>query len=401
MRQFQEEARLQREAIRTTPPRPAWHTWLRWYALLVGLVGLVGLGYVGVAITVPGATVTVRPYTEPLAVTIPIIADPALSQVNMGTAAVPARLLAITAVWEADVATTGEVDVPATPARGKLLLINQTSQLVEIPAGSRFSTAESPRQVVQTIAPVRLPAVAGGTAEVDVVALLAGPQGNVPADQIVEAEGVLAEQVSVRNPDPLTGGALRSAPAVTAADMARLEAQVTQFLQTAALNQMQSLLEPSEILPPESLRVTRIVAQNFSHQLGEQTARLSLSLEAEVQGTAVNSRQALDLVYNGLVQQVQAGYTLVPDSVNFYPGGVLGVDGQGRVQVEVVGEARMAADLDLAPHLERVAGQPTAVAMQYLYEQLPLQTLPTAQVLPDWFGRLPYLPSRMAVVVED
>ena len=404
LRQLHEEARIQRHAQRTTPPPPAWRRWLVWYGVLVGIVALTAVGYVAAAMLIPGATLTLRPYTEPLTVTIPVIADPALSQVNMATAAVPARLLTITAVWQADVPTTGQISVPATPARGKVLFINQTNQAVEIPAGTRLSTAEETpgtRQVVQTITPVRLPAVVGGTAEVDVVALAAGPQGNLPANQIVQAEGALAGQVIVRNPEPLAGGGLRPAPAVTEADRVRLEAQVTQLLQTAALNQMQSLLTANETLPTESLRVTRIVAQTFSHQVGEQAERLSLALEAEVQGTAVNHRQALDLVYNGLAQQVRGGYTLVPSSFYFYAGGVLGVDGQGRVQLEVVGEARMAADLELEPHLGRVAGQPTAVAMQYLYEQLPLQTLPTAQVLPDWFGRLPYLPSRMVVVVED
>ena len=401
VRQAHDEARERREAIRTAAPRRTWRVWMRWYLLIVALALVGGLGYVGVAIAVPGATLTVQPYTEPLTITTPVLADPALTQVNMSNAAVPARLLIITAVWEADVATTGQIEVPNTPARGKVLLVNQTNTQLNIPAGTRLSTAEGPRQVVQTIAPITLPAVVGGTAEADVVALLAGPQGNVAAEQIVRVEGVLAEQVRVRNPEPLTGGGVSTAPAVAEADRARLEAQVTQFLQTAALNQMQSLLEPTEILPPESLRVTRIVAQQFSHAVGEQTARLSLSLEAEVQGTAVNSRQALDLVYNGLAQQVRTGYTLVPDSFNFYPGAVLGVDGQGRVQLEIIGEAHMAADLELAPHLERVAGQPTAVGLQYLYEQLPLQTVPTAQVIPNWFGRLPYWPSRITVVIED
>ena len=74
---------------------------------------------------------------------------------------------------------------------------------------------------------------------------------------------------------------------------------------------------------------------------------------------------------------------------------MLGVDGQGRVTFEMVGEGVMAARLELDEPLQAIAGQETEVALAYLYQQLPLRRYPDARVWPDWFGRMPYLPVRI------
>jgi hypothetical protein len=222
----------------------------------------------------------------------------------------------------------------------------------------------------------------------------------VAANQINRVEGSLGLQLQVRNLEPTDGGGVRLARAVTEADQERLRAQVLQQLHVLALAEMESRLMPSEFLARDSLRVARIVHETFSHFAGEQSDRLALEIRAELQATAVDETQAVGLVYEELALAVRPGYELAPDTLDFRSGELLGVDGQGRVSFIMIGEGVISVRLDLDEALQAIAGQETAVALAYLYEQLPLREYPTVRILPDWFGRMPYLPVRMHVQVE-
>jgi hypothetical protein len=258
-----------------------------------------------------------------------------------------------------------------------------------------MSTSAGARQLFQTLEEVDVPGVRGATAEVEVVAVTPGPEGNVAANLVNRVQGSLALQLDVRNLDPMSGGGVRSVAAVAGEDRERLRSQVLQYLQTMAAAEMEALLEPGEFLAHDSLRLGDVLHETYSHFPGEQSERLALELRAEMEGTAVNASQANGLIYEELAGAVNPGYELVPESLQFRSGEVLGVDEQGRVTFDMIGEASVAATLALEEPIEAVAGQQTDVALAYLYERLPLRRFPEARVFPGWFGRMPYLPVRI------
>lgn len=384
-----------REMYRRMSPRPTWETWMRRYAGILLFFVVLAIVFVGVAYALPGATITLYPEVESLQVSRQIVADPQLDSVNHSGASVPGRLLVVTEEWQAEVATTGTMNVPDSPARGTVVFVNRLDQAVTVPVGTRVSTSAGERIVFQTLEPVEVPAAVGGTAEVGVVAIEPGPQGNVEANLINRIEGSLGLQLDVRNLEGTEGGAVRAVPAISQQDRERLRAQVLQQLQTLASSEMQELLSENEFLANDSLRVVQIYEETYSHFPGERSERLALQVEAEIHGTAVDASQANDLVYEEVAKAVHPGYELVPQSFNFYADEVLGVDGQGRVTFLMIGEAIMAASLQEEQMTARVAGQPTGIASAYLYERLPLRDYPQVRVRPDWFGRLPYLPTRI------
>lgn len=389
-----------REMERRLAPAPTWRRWLWRYATILIFFVTLAVFFVAVAYAVPGATLTLKPQVERLQVSKQIVADPQLESVNFSGASVPGRLLLVTHEWRTEVATTGTVEVADAPARGKVLFVNRVAQPVTVPVGARVSATAGPAIVFQVLAPVEVPGVVGGTAEADVVAVQPGPSGNVAANQINRVEGSLGLQLEVRNLVSTEGGGVRLARAVTEADQERLRSQVLQQLQVLALAEMESRLRDSEFLARDSLRVARVVQETFSHFAGEQSDRLALEIRAELQATAVDETQAVGLVYEELAVAVRPGYELAPDSLFFRSGELLGVDGQGRVSFIMIGEGVIAARLHLENPLEMIAGQETAVALAYLYEQLPLREYPTVRILPDWFGRMPYLPVRIHVQIE-
>jgi hypothetical protein len=346
---------------------------------------------------VPGATVTLTPETLPLSVTQEILVDPQIDEIDYGRFAIPGRILQVEQSWQTGVETSGVVEVPGAAARGTVLFTNRLEEEALVPAGTQLSTGEEGGVVFQTLAEVVVPGVEGGTAEADVIAIEPGPQGNVAAGRIITITGKLNEQLEVRNPEPTAGGDVGEAAAVAEADLARLRSQALQFLQAASASEMEAQLMAQEFLARDSLRVVEVGSETFSHAPGEQTDRVTLEMRAQVAGTAVDATEASGLVYEALAAQVPAGFTLVPESIRFSSGEVVGVDEAGRVTVEMLGEAAAAPELALAAALEAVAGQEPQIAAAYLYEELSLREAPQIRVWPNWFNLLPFLASRIEV----
>lgn len=386
---------LQARLMRPLP----WWRWLLRYAAIFLFFFVLALAWVAFVYAVPRATLTLQPTLQPIQTTATLLADPYLGTVDFAQAAVPARLLTVENSWQAAIVPTGVLALPNAPARGRVLFTNLQAIPARIPAGTRLSASAIEGALFRTLTDVTLADVVGSTAEVEVVALAPGPQGNVAAEVIDTVEGALGRRLSVRNPEPLTGGAVQEITAVSEADRARLRAQVLQSLQALALAQMEAQVTPQEFLARPSLRVLRIVQESYSHAPGEATEKLTLEMRAVLQATAVNQAATLGIMTTALTADSPAGYLLVPESVTVQVGDVLGVDDAGRARFTVLAEGNAAAELPLAEALTAVAGQPPDAALAYLLQELPLRELPSLRIWPTWFSRVPYLPARIQVEI--
>ncbi len=380
-------------------PQLSWRQWvIRYAAILLFFIAL-ALFFIGFAFTLPRATITLHPETQPVTASLPVLADPTLADVSLRDMAVPARRLTVTQSWKTQIDATGVIVLPHTPATGQVVFTNLTEEPVDIPAGLILRAGDL---AFETIAAADLVGVVDSTTAVGVVALEPGPDGNVPADAITQIEDAeLAELVEARNPAALTGGAVRQIPAVAAADMERLRAQARQFLQAVALAEMETQLLQPEFLARESLRVTAVQEETFSHAVGEETAVLSLQMRAELQATAVNPSLAGVLAAQPLAAAVPAGFQLLPGSIQLAAGEALAADDAGRVTVTILAEGMAAADLNLTDPTAVIAGQPVETAMAYLYQQLPLAAIPQIEIWPLWFQRLPYRSGRIQVITAN
>jgi hypothetical protein len=344
---------------------------------------------------VPGATLTLKPEIIPVSATKLLQADPAISSVNLGASTIPARLVRVDQSWSDETKTTGSVVVPAAQARGKVVFVNRTESTVEIPAGTEVSDGEGER-LFYTVAAVSMVGVVSSTAEVDVLARLPGPQGNVPESSLVRVIGNLSSLLDVSNPEPMFGGDVRQVAAVSEEDQSRLRAQVLQFLQALAMADMQAQLTEREFLPRDSMRVVQLYGETFSHGIGEQTAELRLKLEGILEGTAIDLTESTGLVYQALVEEIPSGFALAAEGISYRQGKILAVDETGRITFEVNGAGLLVAELDLSDTLERIEGQEPRFALAYLAERLPLREAPTLDTWPSWFKRVPYRSSRIS-----
>lgn len=370
-------------------------TWVMRYSAVVLFFLMLALFVIGFFYLLPTAIVTLPLATETIQASRPIMADPAVGEVGTQTAVIPARTLQTTAQWQESLPTTGLLLRPTTPAQGDVIFTNLLDAPVVIEAGTVLSTSNG--ILFETVQAVLVAGAEGSTAQATVVARELGPVGNVQADAIVNLPDDLSRLVTVRNSNPLTGGAVEEVTTVSADDRERLRSQAVQSLQAVALSELQIRLTEREFLARESIRIETVLTESYSHSEGEQAQQLTLKIEAQLTATAVDTTLAYPLVLAGLT--VPDGFTLVTEALQFERGEILGVDEAGRVQFVMEGTAVMIEQPELAPVFSQLEGQPLDIAIPYLQQNLPLTAEPSIEVWPLWFERIPYQQQKIETVI--
>ncbi|MGB1251733.1 MAG: baseplate J/gp47 family protein [Candidatus Promineifilaceae bacterium] len=389
-----------RTVHRRRQPKPRLLRYSYRYVVLFSFFIVLALVAIAGIYTLPQATVTLKPVVLPLSISQQIVADPRVSAADASGATVPGRLLVYVDSWRANVDTSGYAEVAVAPARGLVTFVNRVPQNATIPIGTRVSTSTGERIIFQTTKTVELPPTIGAEIDVEVVAIELGTKGNLPADRINRVEGALAPQLNVRNLFQMSGGSSRFAGAVTVEDKERLKEHVSNTLMENARVDMRTNLADGEILAEDSVRWVFTYLETYSHFVNEETPQLTLEVRAEIHGTAVDEALANQLVFEEMQRSVPQGFSIMEETIQPQTGGLLGVDEQGRVAFEMLGEAFIVADMSLREPLNAIVGQETIRAQYFLDEELPLAELPEIRVWPALFGRMPYAPARIYTNIE-
>ncbi len=382
--------------------RAAQHRKLRLTLAWALFVAVLFIFAAGAVLTVPSAHIVLIPRSEPVTVRLNAVIDPNIRAVDYARSRVPAAEISAEVEGNAQVATSGQKDIPSSRAAGKAVFLNQLTVPVNIPKGTAVRTSAFGTAIrFVTVADVTVPGGFGAQAEVPIEAVDVGAGGNVAANLINEVEGVAALAVRVTNSEPTKGGGVRQVPSVTQADKDRLRAALLQQLQQRAFAQMQGQLGEQEYAPPESLGVSEVLDETYDRFVTEEAPSLGLQMRVRVVGLKVGMQDANALVYAAMAGKVPPGYELIPDGLTFRREETLvPADKRGNLTLVMRGIGFVAARLDLEVVRQAVAGQPVERARDHLLQSLPLQADPVVQVWPDWFGRMPYLTFRTEIEVK-
>ncbi len=404
---WQPSARKMREARRAAVERdqsdvqvrrrhPAWRL-IKLPLMLMVLAVLIGAAMV----IIPQAEITLVPSSTRLIVTVNIIADPEVTEIDPFTARVPATQITTIVRQLITVPTTGKRGVPESRASGTVIFVNQLNTPVTVGKGTAVRTtasSQATRFILTEDVPV--PGGIGAQAQGRVEAVELGASGNVPANFINEVEGVAALAVRISNPEPLTGGGEREVAAVASEDRDTAREAIKPKLRETALQQLQAALGPGEFVIAESLS-GNILEETFDHEITEQADQLSLLMRVEYTAVKVSSEDANRLVLTAMENQAPANYQLIPEGLSFQRGGAAAVEGSDTLfQFAMQGVGYAAADLNIGQATRRITGKSIAEATDLLRQALPLKSDPTIKITPDWFPWLPWLSIRIQTDVN-
>lgn len=367
--------------------------------MLLGVLGAVAF------VMLPEATVTLPLARQTLRVDLDIVTDPQALDVNVEAAIIPATRLRATVETASSLATTGSVRTDDLPASGTVTFTNQANRRIEIPQGTVVSTSAGTPILFQTLENISLPAGIGERAQATVEALPSslGPIGNVPQGQINTVVGPLGQQITVRNLAPMSGGESRSMAAVTEADRNQLQMMVAAQLQRNAYEEMQlNLLESQTIVVP-SIRIAeqRNDWTQYSHNVGDISDALSLSMRAIIEAIAIDDAFARQIVFARLSAQRQPGYVLQTETFR-YERGTVGTNEAGYTTFRAFGEVQAIGQYDAERLRNTLAAQDPQSAQTIIAQQVLLASGQNARITltPDWMPLLPVLPMRIKIETE-
>jgi hypothetical protein len=386
------------------PPGPARHrrrhSW-RWVMFVTLWIAL-GAGFLLVA---PSATVTITPAGEQVSARVPITGDLDQTDVDLDERTMPLSLITRRISTDVTASATGRQIAEPARATGIVVFTNESDFSVEIPPGTIVSTGSTPPIRFETQEELILPVGAHASTRVRALEDSAGTRGNVGANTILFVEGALSDSVTATNPNVTEGGTIRELSIVTEEDVANLLTAGYAAIIPEARVLLQH--EYGDGLIPQSVQIVEGTQRTgYNALVGDATESLRLHLEIDVQAVVINERLAQQVAYAGLAPQIPPGREMSPDSLVFeldlsdipappYP------DGRIQFAMTVTGQSTVGVDAD---HVrDRVAGVSVDEAKRRLQRELLLNPNrpPKITVWPGWFNRMPVLPIRITVKVDE
>ncbi len=359
-------------------------------------------------IVIPSATIALTLAEQVIEAEVSVTVDPELRtrQVDVENAIVPAVILRADVTDTASILATGTAESDAARARGDVEFINRTSSVVAIPLNTQVSTDRNNPVVFRTTRETVVPAGVGQTVVVPVEAIpaSAGEIGNVAEDQINVVVGPLENSVNVTNPTAMFGGENRAVFVISEADRASLLRQMNAQLQFRASQDMNAQLDANQFVIQETIRlVPQSELIQFSAEVGDRAEVLAVTMSAQVEALAVDELRAQEIVFARMSAQIPRGRVIDPASIRYVLGPAMIDPATGSVSFSMSGSVRVRGQLDRTVLRDRVAGENIDDVIEYLSREIDLADGVEPQVFlsPDWFSRLPILPSRIVIDVES
>lgn len=353
----------------------------------------------------PGAQVTIYPAQAQINTSITLSADPDIQNVDVERLRIPATLESIELISQASIPTTGSADVPSSFASGEVVFSNLIESEVTIPAGTIVSTSGREPARFATTREAVLAAGVGQEVSVPVQATedTGGARGNIEANLIVNIDGDLARLLAVRNPQPTTGGSVREQSLVTRADYDNLLVLGRERVRQDALARLSENLSGTQFVAPESIEITNLGSEEATYDafVGDAADTLTITIRANVRALIVDEQSARSAALAKLSAQIPPGRRLVLDSIQYERGPVRTENGQTTFTLSASGNVAAAVDAERVR--QRIAGMDVQSALDTLNQGwlLDPRRAPEIEVWPAILGRLPVLPIRIGVSVEQ
>ncbi len=364
---------------------------LAFVAMLI-FVGLI------LIVLVPSATVTLEPAAYPISTTFTVTASPDVDSVDFVSLRVPVRVVEMELVGSDQMPTTAVRDEPDAKAAGEVVFTNKRPQATTVLSDTIVTTSAGTTIRFRTIEPVTLPAGVGARGRAPIEAIEPGPSGNVPAFSINRVEGSMDRQVNVINVAPTEGGGMSQVRYVTNADKEQLRQSSLRRLREEGYDALVVQLTGEEFLPPESL-MTFVLSETYDKFPDEVADALGLHMRALVRGTVIDREDVEALGWRMLQFEVRDGFQLLTEETRYQIEEIGDVNYDGTLTFQVRADGVTWVEFDEADIREGVRGQSVPLAEEYLARHLSLVGEPSVQVSPEWWGRVSWLPFRIAVVV--
>ena len=300
--------------------------------------------------------------------------------------------------------TTGS-KVVGEPASGSVTIINGTSTVKNLPAGTLLT---SPTSLKFTTDSSVLVASASGTADpnsyqpgrvtVKITASQIGSDGNLTAGTEFRVGTYPQLDVVAKNEAALSGGSSREARVVAQEDISQLKSTLMSQLREALQAKITEELTPDQILVPDTF-TSQTTSEELNHKTGDEANEITYKLTLKAQSPVVSRSNLEELVQQKLQDQIPDNYQL--GQLTNYRFSVRGSTGSENTVFTNV-SARFTPQVDSSQIVSQIAGKNIAWARNHLnsYPGVTGAQITYSLPLPDPIVFLPRLPGHITVSIQ-
>ncbi|MCE5258919.1 MAG: baseplate J/gp47 family protein [Chloroflexi bacterium] len=384
------------ETIRQYPQKQASGPSAAVLTLISTFIVLV-LVIISIGLFMPGAKVILRPVTTLAEARFQVVADTRYHTVDYDQMIIPAHTVEVVIDGRGDTPASGRLDITDAKAEGEVVFSNKTSEAVIVPKGTIVRSGVGTPVRFVTLNDVELPAQQYGTARVGIMAVDAGPVGNVGALTINQIEGSLASRVDVLNDAPTEGGTVKRVATIAYGDFDRLSSDLSSKLQQEAFDQLVAGLSEGEFIPPSTVKV-QIISQQTDQIVDQQADMLSMTMKLQVRGLVVDGAALQQLASRILEKQATADSEIIASSLQAAPSGEMLMEGD-TLTFGVLATGKLGPKIDTDRVKQMAKGLTPEEAGGKLNQEYDLASSPEVVIEPDWWPYLPWMAQRIQVSI--
>lgn len=293
--------------------------------------------------------------------------------------------------------SSGKVAIPNAYASAMVQFTNLTTQDLVIPMGTIVSSDEEPTQRFATDSEISLGTGNAATESVSVKALIPGSSANVPIGAIQLVEGSLGGWVEVTNTEAASGGLDSEAPSPSEADYSAARNSLLEELKSQAASKFSS--DPVFKLLPDSIKVSKVIAETRSVEVGQPGEQGILTLNVEVTALGYSQSDLRSLALKFLQAGLQPDEVIYDSTPNLSEPTNIQADGQGGFKWVNTATILVGAKIDPAQIAQLIAGQKFDAATLQIQNSAELVKAPEYRLFLSPF-QLPWAAFRIQVEVQ-
>lgn len=368
----------------------------RWVFFLIGIASFFSL----IIFLIPSATISLKPETNLQTATIPVRADPSITQVNI-TGAVPVKISDVLVEGELEGVSSGTIRIPDKEAVGEVMFRNLTDQRVIVPAGTIVRTDSEPQKRFETLNQITLPPRVDAVITTEIKSLIGGTNGNAAAMSISIVEGDFGANLEVSNPDPISGGIDIKTFSPTESDYESTYEELLEILEENAKEKIIKEFSVDYYFPATSIEFVEVIEEIRFPEVGDPAERYSLYLEAKFSAWMIKNEDLIYLSNLILDSEKESEFSPVTGSTNFVIEDPSNTFSNNTLNFDLRAEQLLYTQISKDKVLRQIAGKRRQDALSLLVEEYGLKSNPTITIAPSFWDYLPFLPFRINLVIDE
>ncbi len=385
-----------RKLVKPVSTRWLIHPVIRLIFFTLGVLGVLAIA----AVLVPNAEIKISPQTQWQEVVIPVIGSSEIDSIDY-SGVVPIRTISVTIEGRGQIATSGKISIPFTRANGQVIFTNLTDQEISIPAGTVISSSSKDSARFRT---TETGTVASGT-ESDLIPIEAidpGSKSNVPPKHLSAIEGPLGLDLAVTNPLGIFNGKDQVLSAPNEVDYETLLSETISKLHEAALSEFALNIGPEDVMLKADREDYQILEEIYTPEDIQPSDKLQIKLRADFHAKIISGKDLEQLGKYFLKANLPDNYfptsssTIIVEQQNQTI-----MNNNGIYQRNIKVGWQIGASIEKDDIIPFLLWQEPEVAAENLRTRFPLEDNISITINPDWWPRLPILPFRLKIEIQN